>query len=164
MQEHSKNSDFYVGIAVGSSSLKSLLSSTLCDEVLIVWFSQNSEHDWAVLFLVLYLYFIRFFFFFSLELMISLLTHDDLCVVQTEFSLYLLLRSWLFMQIEKDLEFQANSFDENATVHNFFRTLPNGQHCQCYYLLWMGAHRSQRLFIQEINWLVVKASFALKYT
>lgn len=61
----------------------------------------------------------------SLELMISLLTHDDLCVVQTEFSLYLLLRSWLFMQIEKDLEFQANSFDENATVHNFFRTLPN---------------------------------------
>ena len=51
----------------------------------------------------------------------SLVSSQDLCVIQTEFSLYVLLKLWLYLKLHPAWEGSAT--DGIAAAQQYFRTL-----------------------------------------
>lgn len=60
-------------------------------------------------------------FYCSEELMGSLVSSQDLCVIQTEFSLYVLLKLWLYLKLHPAWEGTAT--DGISAAQHYFRTL-----------------------------------------
>ena len=58
-------------------------------------------------------------FVFSIDLMASLVSSQDLCVIQTEFSLYVLLKLWLFLKLHPAWDGTAQ--EGITSAHQFFQ-------------------------------------------
>lgn len=59
----------------------------------------------------------------------SLVSSQDLCVIQTEFSLYVLLKLWLFLKLHPAIDGSAQEVINAA--HQFFQARA-GLYCFCF--------------------------------
>ena len=55
---------------------------------------------------------------YSIELMATIVSHPELCVIQTEMFLYLLLRKWVYLRCNPDWQ---QSEDSAKDCERFFR-------------------------------------------
>lgn len=62
----------------------------------------------------------------SVDLMTALVSSPDLYVIQTEFSLYTLLRTWMYIKLFPDYDPQTSTSEESTTPVNYFANRQDG--------------------------------------